>query len=189
MHLKLFIFILFVFASSSLYSQTSDDVEKSDYLSFKSGFIIDRYNSVGITTFFEYQKDLKGNWQYGVSYEHSTHFGFFATDQLYDLSSNLSLLCLNGYYKLNAIKDKLFWSAGLGIGVAHVNWDNNNAFGATLNASLTLNFKLSKRIYFEASPLIFLIPSDRVYFSAMNVGHFNDFYALSFFPFGIKVKL
>ncbi|HKJ42362.1 MAG TPA: hypothetical protein VKA27_09715 [Sunxiuqinia sp.] len=189
MHLKISFLILLFAVSTNLYAQTNEEISKADYLSVKTGFIVDRYNSLGLTTYFEYQKDLKQNWQYGIAYEHSTHLGFLATDQLYQLSSNLSLLSLNGYYKLNAIKDKLFWEFGLGIGGAHVNWDNNNAFGVTVNTSLTLNMKLSKRIYVEASPLIILLPADRVYFSTMDVDHFSSFYAFSFFPVGIKVKM
>ena len=172
------------------FAQTDENiVRKTDYLSFQTGFIVDGYNSLGIRTFFEYQKDLKKNWQFGISYEHSRHFGFFMTDQLYDLDSDLSQISLNGYYKLNLIKDRLFWTAGVGIGALHVNWDDNDGFGPTINASLTLNMRLTKRIYLEASPLLAFLPSNRVYYSPMNIDHFNDFYAFTFFPFGLKVKL
>lgn len=172
------------------FSQTDKEtIIKYDYLIFQTGFIYDAYNSLGVRTFFEYQKDLKNNWQYGISYEHSRHFGFLMTDHLYDLNSNLSQLSLNGYYKLNLIKDRLFWTGGLGIGALHVNWDDNDSFGATINASLTLNIRITKRLYFETSPLIVLIPFNRIYYSPMNIDHFNNFYAITFFPFGIKVKL
>jgi len=172
------------------FTQTDENIiRKTDYLAFQTGFIVDGYNSLGIRTFFEYQKDLKKNWQFGISYEHSRHFGFFMTDQLYDLDSDLSQISLNGYYKLNLIKDRLFWTGGIGIGALHVNWDDNDGFGPTINASLTLNVRLTKRIYLEASPLLAFIPSNRVYYSPMNIDHFNDFYAFTFFPFGLKVKL
>ncbi len=172
------------------FSQT-DETEnaKTDYLTFQSGFIVDGYNSLGIRTFFEYQKDLKKNWQFGISYEHSRHLGFFMTDQLYDLNSNLSQLSINGYYKLNLIKDKLFWTGGIGVGALHVNWDDNDSFGATINASLTLNIRITKRLYFESSPLFVLMPFNRIYYSPMNIDHFDNFYAFTFSPFGIKVKL
>lgn len=183
-------FLLSVLISTNGFSQT-DEVPsiKNDYLSFQTGFIVDGYNSLGVRTFFEYQKDLKNNWQYGISYEHTRHVGFFMTDQLYDLNSNLSQLSLNGYYKLNLIKDRLFWSGGLGVGALHVNWDDNDSFGATINASLTLNIRITKRLYFESSPLIVLMPFNRIYYSTMNIDHFDNFYAFTFFPFGIKVKL
>ncbi|QQS52630.1 MAG: hypothetical protein IPM71_07815 [Bacteroidota bacterium] len=172
------------------YSQNyNDTIEKNDYLSFQSGMIADAYNSLGVRTFFEYQKDIKKNWQFGISYEHSTHLGFFMTDQPYELNSNLSQLSINGYYKLNLIKDRLFWTGGLGFGALHVNWDNNNDFGATMNASLTLNIRITKRIYFESSPLIVLMPFNRVYYSPMDIDHFDNFYAFTFFPVGLKVKL
>jgi len=172
------------------FTQTDENIiRKTDYLAFQTGFIVDGYNSLGIRTFFEYQKDLKKNWQFGISYERSRHFGFFMTDQLYDLDSDLSQISLNGYYKLNLIKDRLFWTGGIGIGALHVNWDDNDGFGPTINASLTLNMRLTKRIYLEASPLLAFLPSNRVYYSPMNIDHFNDFYAFTFFPFGLKVKL
>ena len=189
MQIRFLIFITIGFMTVKGYAQLNETVLKSDYLTFQTGFIADGYNSLGIRTFFEYQKDLKENWQYGISYEHSRHFGFFLTGQLYNLSSNLSLISLNGYYKLNAIKDKLFWTTGIGIGAVHVNWDDNDIFGATINASLTLSMRITKGIYFESSPLIAMLPFNRVYFSTMGNDYSNNFYAFTFFPFGIKVKL
>jgi len=187
---KCFIFLFLGLLSIKVFSQTDKEaIIKNDYLTFQTGFIVDGYNSLGIRTFFEYQKDLKKNWQFGISYEHSRHFGFFLTDQLYDLNSNLSQLSFNGYYKLNLINDRLFWTGGLGCGVLHVNWDDSDRFGATINASLTLNIRITKRLYFESSPLIVLVPFNRIYYSPMNLDHFNNFYAFTFFPIGFKVKL
>lgn len=186
----LLLFIFFKILNPQGFSQSNSElVNKTDYLSFQSGLIFDAYNSLGVRTFFEYQKDIKKNWQFGISYEHSTHYGFFMTDQPYELNSNLSQLSINGYYKLNLIKDRLFWTGGLGFGALQVNWDNNNDFGATVNASLTLNIRLTKRIYFESSPLIVLMPFNRVYYSSLDIDHFDSFYAFTFFPFGLKVKL
>ena len=39
----------------------SSDTCKVDYLSFQSGMIIDRYNSLGVRIFFECQRDIKKN--------------------------------------------------------------------------------------------------------------------------------
>lgn len=190
MRIKWIIFLFLGLLCTKGFSQAEKETTiKTDYLTFQTGFIVDGYNSLGVRTFFEYQKDLKKNWQYGISYEHSRHFGFFMTDQLYDLNSNLSQLSINGYYKLNLIKDRLFWTGGLGIGALHVNWDDNDSFGATINASLTLNIRITKRLYFESSPLIVLMPFNRIYYSPMSIDHFDNFYAFTFFPFGIKVKL
>ena len=190
MRIKCGIFLIFGLLNINGFSQNEKGTTiKNDYLTFQTGFIVDGYNSLGVRTFFEYQKDLKKNWQYGISYEHSRHFGFFMTDQLYDLNSNLSQLSINGYYKLNLIKDRLFWTGGIGVGAMHVNWDDNDSFGATINASLTLNIRITKRLYFESSPLIVLMPFNRIYYSPMNIDHFDSFYAFTFFPFGVKVKL
>lgn len=77
----------------------------------------------------------------------------------------------------------------MGLGVLHVAWDENDRFGVTANASLTLNIRVTKRIYLETSPLVVLLPLNRVYYSRMDIESFNNFYAFTFFPFGVKVKL
>ncbi|MDA3867314.1 MAG: hypothetical protein PF489_11290 [Salinivirgaceae bacterium] len=165
------------------------DVAKPDYLSVQTGFIVDGYNSLGVRTFFEYQKYIKGDWLFGVSYEHSRNLGFFMTDQLYELDSDLSQLSVNGYYKFNLIEDRMFWIGGFGIGALHVNWDDKDDFGATVNASLTLNVRITKRLYIETAPLFVFLPSNRAYYSPVSIEQFHNFYAFTFFPVGIKVKL
>lgn len=119
--IRYLMFLLLGLISTNGFSQTDEGSPiKDDYLSFQTGFIVDGYNSLGVRTFFEYQKDLKNNWQFVISYEHSRHIGFF---------------------------------------------------------------------YFESSPLIVLMPFNRIYYSPMNIDHFDNFYTFTFFPFGIKVKL
>lgn len=189
MKAKLLTIILISSLTFNSYSQPIENLRKPDYLVFQTGFIVDSYNSMGIRTYFEYQKDLLTNWQYGVSFEHSRHFTSFATDIPDELVTNLTLMSFNYYYKLNLVKEKLFWTTGFGVGAVHANWGNSDKIGPTVNVSLTLNIKLSKRIYFESSPLIVLIPSYRFYYSPMNAENHKNFYALPFFPFGIKVKL
>ncbi len=190
MRKKYLIILLLGLLYGTGFSQTDNEKSiKNDYLTFQTGFIVDGYNSLGVQTFFEYQKDLKNNWQFGISYEHSRHLGFLITDQPYNLNSDLRQLSLNGYYKLNLIKNRLFWTGGLGIGALHVNWNNNDSFGVTINASLTLNIRITKRLYFESSPLIVVMPFNRIYFSPMGIDHYDYFYALTFFPVGIKVRL
>ena len=184
------LFLALCLLSFKGFSQSIEKTDtRSDYLAFQTGFMADRYNSLGVRIFFEYQKDLKNNWQYGIAYEQSRHLGILLTDKLNELPSNLSQLSLNGYYHLNLIKNRLFWTAGLGLGITHVYWDDRNYFGANLNASLTLNVRISKRIYLQSSPLIVLAPFNRIYYSPMNVDSFTNFYAFTAFPFGIKVKL
>lgn len=171
------------------FAQTAEiEIPRADYLTFQTGLIQNGYNSLGIRTYFDYQKDLKKNWQWGISYEHDQHFGHLWSD-VRNLETNVSLLSLNGYYKLQLVRDKFFFTAGLGIGAAHVNWDNQNDFGLTANVSLTMNIRLSKRIYLESAPFFVLLPSNRVYYSPMNVEEFSDFWAFTLFPIGIKVKL
>lgn len=186
--------------TASALSLPSSDSCRVDYLTFQSGLVIDRYNSIGVRTFFEYQRDGRKNWQWGISYEHSRHLGFAATDQPYELETNLSLLSMNGYYKLNVVRNRLFWTAGLGLGMVHAYWEkplsytysemeHHNIFGPVANVSLTLNIRITKGVYIEASPLIVIMPTNRFYFSTMDEEHFNNFFAFTFFPFGVKFRL
>ncbi|MDN4165581.1 hypothetical protein QWY31_08715 [Cytophagales bacterium LB-30] len=162
---------------------------KPDYLAFQTGFMADRYNSLGVRIFFEYQKGIKNNWQYGITYEQSRHLGLLVTDQINELPSNLSQLSFNTYYDLHLIKDRLFWTVGLGIGATHVYWDDKNHLGLSINASMTLNIRMGKRLYLQSSPLLVLAPFSRIYYSPMNVESFDNFFSFTAFPIGIKVKL
>lgn len=181
--------VLILFVDFYGFSQSEVDFRQPDYLLFQTGLMIDGYNSMGVRTFFEYQKDIKGNWQYGISYENSRHLTSAATDHLNELPTNLDILSINGYYKLNLLKDRLFWTAGVGFGGVHAYWNDRDKFGLVANASITLNIRITKRIYFESSPLVVFLPSNRLYLSSMNIDTFDGFYAFTFFPFGIKVKL
>ncbi len=171
------------------YSQTNEKIPKPAFLSFQTGAFVDGYNSFGFRAFFEYQKDLKKNWEYGISFEQSVHLFRAATDHYNSLSSNISFLCYNHYYKLKLFKDRVFWTTGLGAGVANVNWDGNNKIGIVFNGSVTLNVRITKRLYIETSPLLVLLPFNRVYYSPINVSTYTDLYGGPFFPIGFKVKL
>ncbi len=189
MRTNCFLCLILIAFSTHGYTQTIQaEKPRADYLSFQTGFIQNGYNSLGIRTYFEYQKDIVKNWQWGISYEHSQHFGHIWSD-VRDLDTDVSLLSVNGYYKLQLVKDKFFFTAGLGVGVVHVNWDVNNDFGLTANASLTMNIRLSKRIYLESAPFLVLVPSNRVYYSPLNVEKFDNFVAFTLFPIGVKFKL
>ena len=186
---KLLLSLIIAFTNINVYSLSIEKQPKPNYLSFQTGGMVDIYNSFGVRTFFEYQKDLKKNWQYGISYEHVRHLGRAATDHSDNLSSNLSLLSFNYYYKFKLYKDRVFWTSGLGAGVVHLNWEDNDDFGPTVNASITLNIRVTKRFYIETSPLIVLAPVNRFYYSPMNASSYKDFYAGTFFPIGFKVRL
>lgn len=179
---------IFAFSIPGIFSQEVQPFRKPDYLSVQSGLIIDSYASIGIRLCFEYQKEIENNWSYGILFETSRHYTTLP-DIRDALPTNLNIASLNGYYRLSLIKDKVFWNAGAGIGIANAYFDDTDKLGYVFNASLTLNIKLSKRIYFETSPLFILLPTSRAYYSPMTLQNYTDFYALSFLPFGIKIKL
>ncbi len=186
---KLLLIYLIGFSGSEVYSQKNDTVTTPSYLSFQSGAFIDGYNSMGVRAFFEYQKDLKKNWQYGISFEQTVHLYPAGQDFPNTLPASNTMLCYNHYYKLRLYKDRVFWTAGLGAGLVNVNWSGHNKIGPVVTGSFTLNIRITKRIFIETSPLIVLLPSNRGYYSPINVSGIPDFYGGSFFPIGFKVKL
>jgi len=189
LQLRNLIFFLLLLISFHTFSQDSVSSKKASYISIQSGAIFDSYNITGVRAFVEYQKDVKKNLQYGVSFEQSFPLYSSATDFTNELSSHLSLLCFNGYYKLHFWKDKIFWTGGLGVGAVYANWGNGQKLGAVVNGSLTLNFRITKKLYLETMPVIFIIPSNRIYFSTMNAETHSNFFAFNAVPFGFKFKL
>ncbi len=183
-----FCFTLCLTAINS-HSQQVANKTKDSYLSFQSGASVNNYNSFGARIFFEYQKDVSKKWQYGISFEQNVHLYRAATDHSNDLSSNVSLFCYNHYYKIKLYKDRFFWTTGLGAGMLNVNWDSKNKIGPVINASMTLNIRLNKKLYIETSPLIIFLPSNRGYFSPVKVSTYANYASFNFFPFGVKIKL
>lgn len=165
--------------------------QHAQYLTVESGLSIDRLNSLGLRTFIEYQKNLKNNWHYGISYDHTERMGYAATDIYPQEKTNFDLLSFNSYYHLNALKNRIFWSAGIGAGIAHIYWNDfrEHKFRPTVNASFTLNVRVYKGFYLTSSPLILIIPVNRFYFAPFGSNNFKNYFATTFFPFGIKFKL
>ena len=185
-----YILLLFLSLNSLLsWCQESSKPGKNSYISLQSGGIIDNYNTTGVRVFMEYQHDIKKNLLYGISFEQSMPLYSSSTDFTNELSSRLSILSLNGYYTLHFWKDKIFWTGGLGVGAVYADWDKGNQLGAAINGSLTLNFKITKNLYLETMPVIFVVPTNRIYFSTMNAESHSNFYAFNVIPLGIKFKL
>ena len=197
--MKNILLTLFIFIQINTFSQ-EQEIVKNDYLVFETGLIFNWTNSLGVRTFFEYQKETRKNWSFGVSYEHSQTIGS-PFSGFYHGETNLSLLSLNSYYRINLIKDRLFWVVGAGIGAGHVHITdhenrryNNGAqehlFGYTFNISTNINVRISKRIYLQTSPLLVLPPFNRVYYSPnLSKNGINYLFAQTAFPIGIKIKL
>lgn len=186
--LKIFLFLI-IFSSIKVYSQTKENLPRPYYLSVQTGFMYDGYDAVGARLFFEYQKDLKNNWQYGVSLEQSKSFFTGGTDNPNSFPTNLTILCYNHYYKLKIYKDRVFLTSGLGAGVLNAYWKDNYKIGPTINASITLNVRLTKKVFLETSPLVVIMPFHRVYYSTINTAPFTNYYSITVFPIGLKIKL
>lgn len=181
--------VSFLLGSMKGFSQTKEKQPKSSYLSVQTGFMYDGYESLGARAFFEYQKDLKKNWQYGISFEQSISLFMGGTDNPNSFPTNLTILCYNHYYKLKIYKDRVFVTSGLGAGVLNAYWKDNYKIGPTINASITLNVRLNKKIFLETSPLVLIMPFHRVYYSTINTGPFTNYYSITVFPIGLKIKL
>lgn len=171
------------------YSQEANTRTKPDFISIQSGLAINNYNAMSLALGFEYQKQIKGNWSLGYLYSASRFVREAANDaQTTELNQNH--FSVNLYYRLSLVKEKVFWDFGVGAGATHVYFGEDiDDFGLEVNLSSTLNIKLFKRVYFQASPLLVLIPSNRVYFSGLSLEDRDNLYAFSMFPFGVKIAL
>ena len=171
-------------------AQTDSLPIQNQYLSFQLGGLLEnQFNSAGVRIFFEYQKDITRHQQLSLSYEHATHLFDIATDHSNEIQSNLSFLNGNYLYKVFLWKDKIYWTAGLGAGIVHVNWEENNKIGFNLNASMTLNLKITDKITIETAPLLILFPFNRIYYSPLDIGVYQNMYPFTVVPLGIKFKL
>lgn len=164
-------------------------VSKPDFISVQSGLAVNSYNNLSASLGFEYQKQVKDNWSLGYLFSANRAMYEFASDTK-TTELNQNHLSINLYYRLSLIKEKVFWDFGVGAGVMHAYFGENlDEFGIEMNLSSTLNIKLSKRIYFQSSPLLVLVPSNRVYFSTLSVAGKDNLFAFSFLPFGVKIAL
>ena len=186
---KLLFTLVLGFSFSKCFGQIEEKINKPSYFSFQTGAMMDSYNSFGVRAFFEYQKDLKKNWQYGISLEQKIHLFRAATDHPNSLATNLSLISYNHYYKLKLYKDRVFWTCGLGAGIGYVYFKDYHKVGVTANASITLNIRVTKKLFIETSSLLVLLPFNRGYYSPMNVSTYPNLWAGTFFPIGFKVRL
>ncbi len=176
----------FIFVHYS-YSQKLD---KEQYIVVKTGFLANNTNSLGIRTFFEYQKDFSNKIFYGISFDHSNYFGRMMTDY-YPTPRNLDIINYNVYYKINIFKEKVYWTVGLGAGVFHAYWKNENNYGVVANIDAALNIKLTKNITLQADPVPIPIIINRFYISPNSIinGKDNWMASLAYFGYGVKIKL
>lgn len=123
-----------------------------------------------------------------MSFEGTAHFTEWATDTR-SVHSNLNHLLFNGYYRINLVTDKIYWDCGLGLGGTRVFWNENNKFGLTASASMTLNIRLGPNVLLQTSPLIILMPINRVYVSAISMNENNALWAYAILPFGVKIRV
>jgi hypothetical protein len=188
MRIVYFLFLSLITATLS-FSQEANTVTKSDFISIQSGLAINNYNAMSMALGFEYQKQIKGNWSLGYMYS-TSRFVREAANEALTTELNQNHLSVNLYYRLSLIKEKIFWDFGAGAGATHAYFGEDiDDFGLEVNLSSTLNIKLFKRVYFQASPLLVLIPSNRVYFSDVSVNGRDNLFAFSMFPFGVKIAL
>ena len=190
-----FIFAV-ILASHQAFPQNKEKYRPSDYFVFQTGLMYNNFNSLGIRTGFEYEQELTQNWLYGISYENTRHIASAPFDreppfseEYSDQPANLSLLNINGYYKIPLWEDKIYWTAGIGLGGVHAYWDGQDRFGLTLNVTAELSLKLSKKIYLETAPLLVFPPVNRLYMTPHQVGNRDIFGAMTLFPVGVKVKM
>ena len=138
--------------------------------------------------FFEFQKEWTPKWSYGISFEGTAHFGEFATDTR-SMPTSLNHVMFNVYYRINVHKDKIYWDCGMGFGGSRAFWQQSNKFGLSADASITLNIRLGSNVLLQTSPLIILLPVNRVYVSSIRMNENQALWAFAAFPFGVKIRV
>ncbi|WP_207428538.1 hypothetical protein [Pedobacter sp. SYSU D00535] len=166
---------------------TEVNAEKDRYIQFETGFLADSYNSIGVRTFFEYQKNSSAKRRFGISYDHSRHLGAWGLHREVDIPTNLSMLSFNYYFVKPLVKQQLQLETGIGAGAVHAYWDNhNNYFGAALNVSISLDVRMGDRLYLRFSPLLV---TNRAYFGLVNNEEKKSVNVFTGLPLGLKFKL
>jgi hypothetical protein len=188
-----FLFFFGLLSINGIAQTENEKPIKSGYLKLQLGLSIS--NHVVPQFFFEYQKDLGKNWQFGISYEQSIGDDHGNSEEY---NFTYRTLSFNGYYKSKVLFERVFWTVGAGIGAVNFSYTKyRSGFGETdikrfepiFNVSMTLNVKITKSIYLVSSPLIFIpIPPNRVYISPINTDG-GYFFSATLLPFGIKIKL
>jgi len=185
---ELLIIVTILFSYITANAQVEEPL-RANYLSAETGLAATNFKVAAFRYAFEYQKDINRNWQYGIAYERMQSMGdtWFLLHHGEQLKSSQSILSVNAYYKLFPKSKRVHLSPGLGVGIIHMNWGETNKVRLAINASLTVNVRVSNRVYLQFSPAFVL--GNRAYFSPFKYAGFNYFFSYNVIPFGVKVRL
>lgn len=190
---KIIFFTILLLVSQRIFGNDSTTVIQNSYFKFQSGLLFDSYNNNALRLYYEYNCDFKNSkhWAWGVASEHKWYMARVWTDDYSNPKLNSNSFTYNIHYKVFAFKDKLFWDVYSGAGFVHMFNDNKKSYQAVGTFGITLNVKLSKRIYFETAPLIIFPPISQVSVSNNQLGNKPGglFVQFTFIPFGLMIKL
>ncbi len=192
---KLIFLILFIifFQNNDSFSQSRKG-KKEQYFSLQSGIMGDNFNSTGVRLKLEYFREIKDNFQFGISSDNKMYLYEqlkvdSATASKYpSLHDNTNMLNANLYYRFSILHDRINWQFGFGYGVAYLYWKGDKIVCPVMNINATINLRITKRIYFETAPLIILFPYSIYYYSSINYKNYTHYSCSNMFPVGLKIK-
>lgn len=179
-----------------LKGQFVDTTSKEKSIRVQAGFMFDNYNSAGLRLYVAYQQQFNPNsilhWGIGYDTKYATYR--MATD-IYDppelSTSNFSF---NIHYHLKIWKGRILWDINAGPAIAHAHENDNNYFLYGLHAGVNFNFKLTKHIYFETAPLVFIPAGTDFYMFDPKAYHskyegYSAYFQFTTLPFGFRFIL
>ncbi len=173
----------------------NDTLQKIRFLNFQTGFIGDNYNSAGIRFKTEYSKQINRNWYLGTLFEmklHQFQHTQYDTDEFInlkpDIPANTFIVAERLGYRFELWNERISWNFGLAVGVSYLHWHEDNLLMPIFLADISLNIRLTKRLYIETAPLIIFPPISTFYYSFRNYDDYSDYYGINMFPIGLRYK-
>lgn len=105
-----------------------------------------------------------------------------------DIPANTFILAERFGYRFELWNDRISWNFGLAAGVSYLHWNEDNLLMPIFLADISLNIRLTKRLYIETAPLIIFSPISTFYYSFRNYDEYTDYYGINMFPIGLRYK-
>ncbi len=197
-HVKqILIVIIAILSLTFIVKGQNDTIQKIRFINVQTGFIGDNYNSAGIRFKTEYSKQIKRkrNWYLGTLFEmklHQFEHTQYDIDEFSnhkpDIPANTFILAERFAYRFELWNDRISWNFGLAAGVSYLHRHEVNLLMPIFLAEISLNIRLTKRLYIETAPLIIFPPISTIYYSFRNYDEYTDYYGINMFPVGLRYK-
>lgn len=156
------LFIILTCSLSMLQAAGRDSLRPIHQISVVGGLIHDTYNSGGVRLMVQYQHRIKNtrHWFWGLGYDSKLAMYRPATDIYNPPELNTQNISVNLHYQRFIWKNRIGWD--LGAGPALVLATENQRYRIRslplygMHLSANLNIRLTRKIYFQTAPLLFI---------------------------------